>query len=426
MKKTLIVIFVIMSSFVFAYPQESSTEFTLDASIGYALKHSKAMLIQEQKLKDAKGQEISAFAGFIPSFAITGSRMTIETPESIPLGGMNLIFMAKDTYSYGLTVQQNIFTSGKLLNAYGISKANMRATRAEYTKTQGDTIFETTRSFYALLLAQKMAGLIEDTYNQTEQRLNQVQAYYDNGIVSKLDLLRMKVQLANLKTQLTKTRDGLELAKDAFKMTTGMPAETKVELKGEFKFEEIAVNTDEAIRNAIENKPDLKMLEERENILRKSLAMTIEGNGPNIVAIYSNQRTNPYLFQDIWGSNWNVVLQLQWPIGLAGYGRVKSSKAQYEQIKYGLEQMKEATILEAKQVCMTLSQEKENIAIQNENTALAEEAMKIADERYKSGIISSLEYMDAQISLTQAKTNYFQAIANYATAKAQLQKITGK
>jgi outer membrane protein TolC len=429
MKKILFLSTLIISGYTFttAFAQET---FTLNESIGYALEHSKTVLSAREKLKDAKGQEISAFAGFIPSLSISGSLMTIKEAQtlSFPMGGsmIDMTFRAKDTYSYGFSVQQNLFTSGKLINGYGISRANMRATEAEYRKAKGDTIFETTKSFYNLLLAQKMAELMEDTYKQTEQRVEQVKAYYDNGIVSKLDLLRVQVQFLNLKTQLTRVKNGLTLAEEAFKMTIGISAETKIKLEGEFKFEEIPVNTDDAVESALKNKPDLKMLKEREIIVRKSLAIAIEGNGPNIVGIYSSQRTKPYNFLDAWGDDWNIILQLQWPIGLSGYGKIKSSKAQLEQIKLGLQQLKDATVLEIKQTCMTLQQEKENIGIQQENIGLAEEALKIAEERYKQGIISNLEYMDTQIALTQSKTNYFQAIADYAIAKAQLLKATGE
>lgn len=404
--------------------------FTLDSGIQYALKNSNNILSAEQKLKDAKGQEVSAFAGFIPSISITGSLTDIKEAQtlSFPIEGsmVDMTLQAKDTYSYGYSIQQNIFTSGKLINGYGISRANMRATKEEYRKAKDDIIFETTKSFYNFLLAQKMSELMEETFKQTEQRLEQVKAYYDNEIVSKLDLLRMRVQLLNLKTQLTRAKNALTLAEEDFKMTIGISAETKIKLEGEFKFEEIPVNTDDAVKSALNNKPDIKILTERENMARKALALATGGNGPNIVGIYNSQTTKPYMFQDTWGDNWNIMLQLQWPIGFSGYGKIKSSKAQLEQVKLGYRQLKDATVLEIKQICMTLQLEKENIEIQKENIGMAEESLRIAEERYKSGIISSLEYMDTQIALTQTKTNYFQAIANYAIAKAQLLKVTGK
>ena len=98
----------------------------------------------------------------------------------------------------------------------------------------------------------------------------------------------------------------------------------------------------------------------------------------------------------------------------------------FKQAEYGLKQLEEATVLEVTQLCMSLEQEKETIESQEKNIKKAEEALDIARERYSRGLISNLEYMGAQVSLTHAKTNYFQAITNYNTAKAGLERITGK
>lgn len=405
---------------------------TLKESIETALDNSPQIKIAEQKLKDAKGQEISAFAGFIPSLSLTGSQLTVKEEQVLPLpfgpGGttIDMVLMAKNTYSYGYSIQQNLFTAGKVINGYGISRANMRAAREEYRKTRNEVIFETTKGFYSLLLAQEMTSLLEESYKQMEEHVSQVKAYYDNGIISKLDLLRAQVQLLNLKPQVTRARNGVKLAEDYFNMTLGISVQTHFKLEGEFRFEEIRVNQEELIKTALENKPELKMLEERVSMARKAYALAIESNGPNLIGIYSSKRTNPYNLMEGWGDDWNIVLSLQWPLGLGGYGRAKSAKAQYEQAEYGLQLLKDGAVIEVKQLCMTLQQEKENIESQTENIAQAEEALKIAEERYKSGIISNLEYMDTQIAQTQAKTNYFQAIANYAIAKAQLLKATGK
>ena len=70
--------------------------------------------------------------------------------------------------------------------------------------------------------------------------------------------------------------------------------------------------------------------------------------------------------------------------------------------------------------------EEETIVSQRENLGQAEEAMQIAETRYVSGMITNLEFMDTQLALTQAKTAYLQALANYQIAKAKFVKAIGK
>jgi len=349
---------------------------------------------------------------------------------------MGFIVNPQESYSYGFTVQQTLFASGKLLSGYGIARANMMAAREEYTKAENETLFETKKAFYNLLLAQKMAELMQESYNQMEKHVEQVKAYYDNGIVSKFDLLRTQVQLSNLKPQLKRVQNGVALSMDAFNMTIGSPAGTKYTLEGEIVFEELKdVDVEKHVNAAFENKPDLKIMKERVKMAERAGDLSLEANGPNLIGIYNWKKARPYSsfvppasigWVDDWDvPDWSAVLTLQWPLNFGNYGKVKSAKAQAQQARIGYSQLKDAAVLEIRQVCMTLDQEKQNIESQKQNIDQAQEALNIADERYKQGIISNLEYMDTQLALSQAKTNYFQAIVNYSIARAQLIKATG-
>ena len=55
----------------------------------------------------------------------------------------------------------------------------------------------------------------------------------------------------------------------------------------------------------------------------------------------------------------------------------------------------------------------------------AEEDYKIAQVRYSAGVGTNLDVMDSQVALTQAKTNYIQALYDYNTSKAKLEKAMG-
>ena len=55
----------------------------------------------------------------------------------------------------------------------------------------------------------------------------------------------------------------------------------------------------------------------------------------------------------------------------------------------------------------------------------AEEDFKIAEVRYSSGIGTNLDVLDAQLALTTAQTNYYQALYDYNTDKANLEAAMG-
>jgi outer membrane protein TolC len=56
----------------------------------------------------------------------------------------------------------------------------------------------------------------------------------------------------------------------------------------------------------------------------------------------------------------------------------------------------------------------------------AEEALRIARVRFQAGMATGVEVTDAEVALTQAKTNQVNAEYDYLLAQAKLEKAIGK
>ena len=85
----------------------------------------------------------------------------------------------------------------------------------------------------------------------------------------------------------------------------------------------------------------------------------------------------------------------------------------------------------------SLSLERENarialsnnvLALQNQkiNMKLAEDVYNTARIKYREGVGSSLEVMNAESSLKEAQTNYFSSLYDVITARVDLQKALGQ
>ena len=81
--------------------------------------------------------------------------------------------------------------------------------------------------------------------------------------------------------------------------------------------------------------------------------------------------------------------------------------------------------LEVQSALLTLRAAEKNIETTKVTIASAEEDYKIAQVRYAAGVGTNLDVMDASDKLTQAKTNYYNALYTYSTAKASLDKAMG-
>jgi len=422
---------IILLTYVSSFPSraEEPKELTIEESIEIALNNNKKILAAKERLGIAKGELIVARAGFLPTLSLGGNYLRLGTGQKISMGGgSEIVVRAEDTYSATATIEQPIFTWGRILNSYRQASSNQRMQEEDYKRERNDLRFKVTESFHNLILAGELLNLSQKSYAQMEKHLQQVESRYENGLASKFDLLRARVQLANLKPQLIRARNSVTLAENYFKALLGLPSQEEVALRGELKYEPMKIELSPAIEEALKNRPEIIYLKETENIAIAQVGLARASNKPIISALYNYQFQKPYHWKEEWGKEWNATVVLQFPIfgGFSTSGKVLQSQSQLREVKYNLEDKKEEIELEVREAYLNLSQEEETIISQRENVGQAEEAMRIAETRYISGIITNLEFMDTQLALTQAKTAYLQSLANYLIAKAKLLKAMGR
>ena len=85
----------------------------------------------------------------------------------------------------------------------------------------------------------------------------------------------------------------------------------------------------------------------------------------------------------------------------------------------------QAVELEVEQAYTNLMNCREAVVVAEKGLVQAEETLRMASLAYQAGLGSSLERIDADTGLTQARNNYHQAMGNYQIALAQYQKALG-
>ena len=111
--------------------------------------------------------------------------------------------------------------------------------------------------------------------------------------------------------------------------------------------------------------------------------------------------------------------------GLGTRARVKQAKGAVRQIQIGKEQLINGIGLEVRSAFSSFEEAEELLKVQDETIQQAQESLRIANLRYKNGMITSIELMDTELALTQAQTNYSNALNDYVIAIARIKKAIG-
>ena len=405
---------------------------TLERCIDMAMANNQDLKIAQKIILESRGRKQETFGNFLPALSASGSYTRLkESPRmSVLFGGMEQTFELGPDYEYStqLTLRQPLFAWWKIYHRDEQARLNYRRVDEEYKKVKNSLIFDVKRAFYNLLLARQFVIIAEEAVDVTDSHYKTTRALYKEGRVSDYDVSRAKVQLDNNQTRLIKARNNLKLAREELSLLLNTKLEEDWKVEGDFPREKRKVSLQDALDKALAERSEIRQLMIQEKVGKVSIKLARAENRPNLDFLANYQYTNPFYNREEWGGTWNVILSLNFPLfsGLSDLGRVNQAKAGLEQVKILRSQIEERIKLEVRKAVFDMEEARERIEAQQENVELARKNLRIAEERYRQGLMSEIELRDAQLSLTQADTDYFQALYDYNVAGAFLDRAIGK
>ena len=434
--KVIVIMFILFASSLFAQERV----LTLQESLEIGLQNSKDLKISQSRINysDAKLSEINS--QFLPQFKLFGNYTRLS--DNIPAFEFTSPFFPNairvseplyNNYTFKLGFTQPLFTGFKLLSSRSAAKYNLQASESDYSKEQNEVAFNIYNAYWNYYKAEELRNVIAQTLQQIENHLRDTRNFYEQGLVSNNDLLKLEVQYSNTQLMLIDAENNLKIAKIAFNKELGidLDAQTKVAAT-EKSMSLVNYDLSEIINEAINNRYELK-----------SLAYRVEGSKEGITAAQSSLFPSVYLsgnyyysnpnprFQpakDEFNYNWDVGVTLSWDVW--NWGLTSSQISQAEQTKIQLEtnydQLKENIRMEVHSNYLNLLKTEEKVKVNKIALEQASENYRITAEKYNLQLVSSTDLIDAETLKLQAETNLKAAEVDYQISKVRLEKSLGK
>jgi outer membrane protein TolC len=121
-------------------------------------------------------------------------------------------------------------------------------------------------------------------------------------------------------------------------------------------------------------------------------------------------------------------LGVQWTLfsGFKNLYAYKQATLEMHEAQLAYDNLEKGIKLEVKQAYLNFLAAEEALITARENVKQAETAYNIMEKRYKAGVATNLEYMDAQLAAMQARTNHLSALKDYYSSRAAIFKAIGK
>ncbi|MDF2501403.1 MAG: tolC 1 [Anaerosporomusa subterranea] len=400
-----------------AFAATAPYELTLDESIRLALANNPAIKVAEADKEKAAWTVKEAQAGKAPTLSLghTSSRSHSDLKDS-----------TGNNFENGISLSLPLYTGGKVESAIEQAKLGNDSAALGLENTKQQIRLDATSAYYNVLQASNMVKLNQESVDRLNAHVKNVQAQYQVGTVAKTDVLRSEVEVADAEQNLIKAENSYELSIANLNNVVGMPLETQINVKDQLKYEQVSLTLEQAIKQAMVNRPDLAQAELSVAVAEEGVNGAKSGYRPTI-GVSASEGWDDTKFPGTDNNTWSVGVKASWNIFDSGLtnSQVRQSQASLEKARQQQQQAKDAAQLEVRQAFLNLKEAEKRIATSQVAVNKAEEDYKIAQVRYTSGVGTNLDVIDSQVALTQAKTNYIQSLYDYNTSRAKLEKAIG-
>lgn len=329
-------------------------------------------------------------------------------------------------HSNGLTASLPIFTGGKLSGTIKQAKANYQYNEVGVQRTYNEMRSTVTNGYFNMLQADNMQKLSAESVTRLEDHLKNVQAQYDVGVVAKVDVLRSQVELANAKQTLIQAENSYQVAEANMNKIVGLPMDTNLKLDNLLVYNAYDKNMDECLAYAAEHRPELMQAKYGVDAAKGALMVARSGHMPQVAASASQawSDTNwPGDENGNWGVGVNVTLNV-FDTGVT-LSKIHGAEADLKKAQETYRDTVDSVNLDVRSNYLGLREAEKRISTTKLAVEQADEDYRIAQLRYMSGVGTNTDVLDAQVALTQAKTNYTQALYDYNTSRTALETSIG-
>lgn len=436
------VLLLLITMQLFAQKSDSIFHLSLQQSIDYALANQPNVrnAKYEEGKADAKVKEVLGIG--LPQ--ITGSINLLDylqipttlIPAQFFGGPAGTFEPLKFGTQYSLTGEidgSQIIFDGTYIVGLRASKIYKTLSVQDLTLANIQAVAAVKKAYYSVLVNNwKLQMTIADV-NRLKKLMDETQKMNEAGFTEKVDYDRIKVNYNNIKTLQATMGKVVTLSYKMLKFQMGMPLKDSITLTDSLRNipinPELEADTSFRATNRIEYQIAQTNLFGNHELLKKDRYAYL----PNLILIGSVNRVNQGETTDFfngsqpWYPTAIVGLKMNIPIfdGLQKNYRIQQDKYSVQENELQLSTLKESISLEISNSMTNLENALADLKNQQENMQLAQSVEHDTKIKYEAGTGSNLEVVDAETSLTEAETNYYNALYNALIARVDYEQAKG-
>ncbi len=370
-------------------------------------------------------------------FASSFSFFKIDTPAFIAYQNQpkqkysELKFGLPLNASLGVQASQILFDAGVLV-ALKARKSLEELSVLNTKRTEEEVRVSVSKAYYNCVIAEKRMALIDENIKLLASLEDMTRKLFNEGFSEKIDADRLTVQKNNLQTEKDKIQNLIDLSYALLKFQMGMPLQQNISLTDGLDLDEVKKDLELDRIVDYNNRVEMNLLKTAKRLNTYDYERYKKGYLPTVAAVLSGSyATQTIAFKELFTLPYfptgAFVLSASMPLYDGGTRRAKMNQARLNILKNDndMDALKQAVDLESNNAKTQLKNSIMSLENQDNNIKLAEKVYTIAQKKYKEGVGTNIEILQAETALKDAQTNYFNSLYEAIISKIDFQKSLG-
>lgn len=419
----------------FILQAQTTKQLSLQEAVDLGIANSKNLKLSQQKIDEAVAKLATVKDNALPSATASFMYNHAEIPtNTLKIGEGNPIHLPNraDAFIGTAAVQELVYGGGKLKYAQESTKLLKEVAVLDADKNKEEVSYAVVNGYFSLYKLLQSKKVVAQNLAAIAKQLKQAQRFYDQGLVTKNDVLRFQLQQANVSLTEMEIENNRKIVNYNLDILLGLPENTDIEIKGADDTLPQLSSLSNYLSSAMSNRQELQQLGIQHKVadyniksIKANMLPTV-GLGANLYYVNPSGKFIPgsqqYIMPITLGAN------ISWNIASLWTNKNKVSEAKIQQLEIDTQKeiLTDNVKTELNRNYQNYQLAVQKIAVLETSIAQASENDRLFESKYQNNIASAIDRIDAETLLYQAKINLELAKADAKLAYYTLLKSTGK
>jgi outer membrane protein TolC len=419
----LIFVFVAVLFTTPAFPAQLSLN--LNRACEIAIENSKNIKAAESDVAKANEERRQAYGA-------RGVTMKIEH-DSGRVKYQNDMDVSENSFQNVISATYPLYAGGLIESSIAASEYEFQSKKLSLERACQDVKLSAATAFFTMLRAEDMAKLASDAVERLEAHFRNVDAQYRNGKVSKADLLRSEVELINARQEMGQTVNEHSVAMKNMNNVMGLPLDTELSNDGKMSYIAFGYTLERCLEHALSHNPDIAAAELLEKKAAAGIGIAESEKKPKVTIAASQTLLSANMDDSLrnWpgleDENFQIALHAEYTFSDGGVSssKIRGAREDLKKAAYNVESARDTITMNVTRYFMEMNEAKSRMETGEFALGKARESYRISLARYREGVGTNIDVLDAQSVLNQADSNRTQALCDYNIALARLENALG-